>query len=116
MFVCAIPKLDAWAEPGTPEGAFRSHLWLAAHEIHGPRPIYPIPLPGEEKPHPIIDAGCRLSEILAVRALEVRPARLAVLLAKAEYDFASAMLRNLRARDRRETGINRRAPLARWGQ
>jgi hypothetical protein len=41
-------------------------------------------------------------------------ARLAVLLAKAEYDFASALLGRLRARDRRETGINRRAPLARW--
>ena len=106
MFSCAIPKLDAWAEPGTPEGGLRRYLWLAAHEIAAR---------GEgERPRPVIEAGRGLSEILTVTALEVHPARVAVLLAKAEYDFANAMLRNLRMRDRRENFINRRAPLARW--
>jgi len=106
MFVCAIPSLDAWAEPGTPEGGLRWYLWAAAHEIAGRCE--------GEKPCPVIEAGRALSSLLTVQVEGRENARFAVLLAKAEYDFANAMLRNLRMRDRRETGINRRAPLARW--
>ncbi len=106
MFVCAIPKLDAWAEPGTPEGGLRWYLWLAAHEI--------ATRDESERPRGVIKAGRKLSNTLTIAALEVHPARLAALLAEAEYEFANAMLQNLRMRDRRETGINRRAPLARW--
>ena len=106
MFLCAIPKLDAWAEPGTPEGAFRCQLWLAAHDLASRGPV--------EKPFAALEAGRALSSLLTVHVQGRENARLAVLLAKAEYDFAIAMLRNLRMRDRRETGINRRAPLARW--
>lgn len=106
MFVCAIPKLEAWAEPGTPEGGLRWYLWLAAHEIAAS---------GEgERPRPVLEAGRALSSLLTVHVQGRENARLAGLLAKAEYDFAIAMLRNLRMRDRLATGINRRAPLARW--
>jgi hypothetical protein len=106
MFVCAIPELEAWAEPGTPEGGLRWYLWLAAHEIAAS---------GEgERPRPVIEAGRALSSLLTVHVQGRENARLAGLLAKAEYDFAIAMLRNLRMRDRLATGINRRAPLARW--
>jgi hypothetical protein len=106
MFSCAIPKLDAWAEPGTPEGGLRWYLWLAAHEIAAS---------GEgEMPRPVLEAGRALSSLLTVHVQGREDARLAVLLAKAEYDFANAMLRNLRMRDCLATGIDRRAPLARW--
>jgi hypothetical protein len=108
MFLCAISSLEAWAEPGTPEGALRRYLWLAAHEIAASDE--------GERPRGVIKAGRKLSNILTIAALEVHPARLAALLAEAEYEFANAMLQNLRMRDRRKTGINRRAPLARWGQ
>lgn len=106
MFVCAIPKLDSWAEPGTPEGAFRSHLWLAAHDLAARGPV--------EKPFAALEAGRALSSLLTVPMPEREAARLAVMLAKAEYDLANALLLKLRARDRLATGIDRRAPLARW--
>ena len=106
MFSCAIPKLDAWAEPGTPEGGLRWYLWLAAQEIAAS---------GEgERPRPVLEAGGALSSLLTVPVPEREAARLAVLLARAEHDLANTLLGRLRARDRRETGINRRAPLARW--
>jgi hypothetical protein len=106
MFLCAIPSLEAWAEPGTPEGALRSHLWLAAHDLAARGPV--------ERPFAALEAGRALSSLLTVPVPDREAARLAVLLAKAEHDFANALLGRLRARDRRETGINRRAPLARW--
>jgi hypothetical protein len=108
MFVCAIPKLDAWAKSGTPEGAFRRYLWLAAHEIAA--------RDESKKPRGVIKAGRKLSNILTIAALEVHPARLADLLAEAEHEFAIAMLRNLRARDRRETCVNRRRAPSRCRQ